>query len=226
MCRIGCLYLTILRKYEAGRKLNEMPFDPQEHLNKQLRFLERSCDSFDSGFQDEAIRIATVLRVLFYETSSSTSILTHLGKGTIELLSTVRELGDDLTGYTYMFLMGSIATSGDSIEIEPHLGRSPNRQFMPLCNWWEQPIYLVNSIISTRGSVIRGAANKDGGAHVDRKLNAEYENLIEARISLYRFTGTGYKVFDTADGAHLAALRQMGYEVLSSPELLSLAGHE
>ena len=36
----------------------------KEHLKRQLGFLERSCVSYDEGFHDEAIRIATLIKSL------------------------------------------------------------------------------------------------------------------------------------------------------------------
>jgi hypothetical protein len=61
----------------------------KDQLTKQLGFLRRSCESYDQGYKDEAIRIATVLRVLFHDTGRSTSLLTHLkAKDNIWLRST------------------------------------------------------------------------------------------------------------------------------------------
>ena len=71
--------------------------------------------------------------------------------------------------------------------------------------------------------LVLGAANKDGGAHVDVMLEPKYERVLE---------GLGWSMTvnpdnePPEDGAckhgHLAALRQMGYEVLHSPGLLAL----
>ena len=57
--------------------------DFKAHLAKQLRFLERSCKSYDAGFTDEAVRIATVIRVIIHQTGTSTPLLKHLGATTI-----------------------------------------------------------------------------------------------------------------------------------------------
>jgi len=58
------------------------------NLKMQLDFLNRSCLSYDQGFQDESFRIAVVLRVLFHNTKKSTSLLHHLQCEYIPLLST------------------------------------------------------------------------------------------------------------------------------------------
>ena len=52
--------------------------DFKKRLREQLGFLERSADAFDEGHREEALRIATALRVIFHNTPSSTSLLRHL----------------------------------------------------------------------------------------------------------------------------------------------------
>jgi hypothetical protein len=56
-------------------------------LNEQLRFIQRSCEAFDQGAEDEAIRIATSLRIIFHNTKMSVSLVTHLGLGGKKILS-------------------------------------------------------------------------------------------------------------------------------------------
>jgi hypothetical protein len=48
-------------------------------LQRQLGFMENSARAYDAGHRDEAIRLATSLRVLFHQTPKSTSLLRHLG---------------------------------------------------------------------------------------------------------------------------------------------------
>ena len=73
--------------------------------------------------------------------------------------------------------------------------------------------------------MVLAAAYKDGGAHVDAKLTADYETLMtsgERGFFHYQTTGeTGN--FKPIMDAHLVFLRQIGHELLSSPDLLALA---
>src|SRR6266545_3514326 len=55
----------------AGRRTRYM----RSQLQRQLGFLKRSCEDFDAGQHDEGLRIAVSLRVLFHDTSASTSLL-------------------------------------------------------------------------------------------------------------------------------------------------------
>ena len=62
-----------------------------EQLRRHIKFLERSCAAFDAGHAEEALRIAVTLRVLFHDTTKSTSLLTHLGlKSSALVLSSLK----------------------------------------------------------------------------------------------------------------------------------------
>lgn len=67
----------------------------KERLADELAFPKTSCERFDAGDEREAIRIATVLRVLFHDTTDrkawplSVSLLSHLNaKDKVALFST------------------------------------------------------------------------------------------------------------------------------------------
>ena len=91
---------------------------------------------------------------------------------------------------------------------------------LPVNAWWEQTVYIQGTVRLTRRSLTLGAADKDGGAHVDPNLSAEYESLMNRE-------GKGFwNVEDRSESvpiknAHLVFMRQLGYELLSSPELLA-----
>lgn len=53
-------------------------------FNNQIQFLISSCDSFNDNFEEEAIRLATVVRVLLHDTEYSTSLLNQLNLKNIE----------------------------------------------------------------------------------------------------------------------------------------------
>ena len=57
--------------------------DFKEQLHRQLVFLRQSAASYDSGVKEKAIRIGTILRVMFHQTESSTALLKHLGPSSV-----------------------------------------------------------------------------------------------------------------------------------------------
>jgi hypothetical protein len=191
-------------------------------LRRQLQFLQASSSSFDAGFKDEAIRIATVIRVLIHQPKSSTSLLKHLNATTINLLSTTEGVTDKTLLYNGM---GIVQVSSDGThKYFPSLGDAPAQNLMPVSKWWDQVVFVEGNVRLSRRKIVLSAANQDGGAHVDDKLNADYQAL-----STDGFAGT---VFHHADGqtnvqpimgAHLVALRQMAFELLNSPALAAAA---
>ena len=73
----------------------------------------------------------------------------------------------------------------------------------------------------TRKDIILAAANKDGGAHMDEKLEPNYERLAASgALGMYASqitVGDGTRVdLPPLENGHLVYLRQMGYEVLNS----------
>ena len=53
-------------------------------LKAQIAFMQNSASSYDNGFEDEAKRLAGVIRVLVHDTSQSTSLLSLLDKKNIK----------------------------------------------------------------------------------------------------------------------------------------------
>ncbi|MBA2518914.1 MAG: hypothetical protein H0V24_04565 [Chloroflexia bacterium] len=197
-------------------------------LARQLRFIQTSCAAYDQGEVDEGIRIAAALRIVFHDTKSSTSLMTHLRENTIDVLSTC-----DAPKPSQQMFAGMT-----NIELDPPRRRMewvpkyavPYGRLVPFNKWWFQEIVYLSkaeTLEITRGDLVLGAANKDGGAHVDVKLEPRYEHVLQ---------GLGWSMTVNPDGeppvhvpcrhGHLSALRQMGYEVLHTPDLLKLAGME
>ena len=203
----------------------------RDHLCRQLEFISRSCDSFDRGFEDEAVRIAVSIRVMIHDTQSSTSLLKHLQARDIRLLSTCLDIVAKLQdpwlkgGRLRMFNGMGQYTPGQTPPYRPSLGNSYSHYFARVNDWWTQPVFVLDpDTWVMRGDVVLTAANKDGGAHVDSKLTPEYERLVASGDlgCLVAQHGTE-EIRIPISGHHYVALRQMGYELLNSPELCRLA---
>lgn len=197
--------------------------DFQSHLRRQLRFLESSAASFDSGFHDEAVRIATVIRILIHQTKSSTSLLKHLNATTINLLSTT----EGATERTVMYMgMGRARLHGDgNYSYLPSLSDGPHSFSIPVSKWWDQVVFVAGGARLSRRKIVLAAANKDGGAHVDETLDPEYEALTSGFFGFVTLHIDGQEAIESPlNGAHYVALRQMAHEILNSPEVLAIAG--
>jgi hypothetical protein len=120
-----------------------------EKLQEQLRFIQRSCAAFDQGAEEEAIRIAASLRVIFHNTNSSTSIISHLGFGDKKILSSSRGHGN-----WQDFLAQQINLSlPQPIRMLPLLGD----KFIELSieDWWRnEPVFVHNAQKHSRRKII------------------------------------------------------------------------
>jgi hypothetical protein len=201
--------------------------DLKEYLRRQLIFIENSCASFDRGCVDESIRMAVCLRVLFHDTKNQKSLLTQMGARQSRVLSTVPPLSPGAVIFSGMYRL--ILPVPGSLRVSVPLGEALHREFVLPDQWWDQVIYVGGSPIRggvpgpqlriRRKDVVLCAANRDGGAHVDPRLTAEYRALVEG---LWRATkGPPHTEISVPDD-QFVLLRQMGYEVLNSPDLLAL----
>lgn len=195
--------------------------DFQAHLTRQLTFLKRSCEAYDAGATDEAIRMATVIRVLLHNTKNSTSLLKHLNATTINLLSTTT----GATPNTIMFFgLGTMHLSDAGGKYFASLDFGPIKNLIPVSQWWDQIVFVLDSQTRlSRRKIILSAANQDGGAHVDKKLSKEYEALsADGAIGHFSYTNGDKTVQKPITETHFVAIRQMAHELLSSPELIAL----
>ncbi len=222
-------------------------------LLRQLRFLDTSARLYDQGYLDEAIRIATSIRVLVHSTNMSTSLLKHLGQENIEINSTAPDDGEEppedlvfLSGGMYIVASG-IPTDPEKLKefnknspiqfdgsgssyiypacYENNFAEPPHR--VPLKRWCKKWI-LVRGETYTREDIYLGAANKDGGAHVDstfdnKEYGRKYENIA--------YKGVFGVLEKEVDGQTIAVplsissaiLRQMAHEILTTTSLCELA---
>ena len=208
------------------------PVDFKAALVRQLGFVDRSCQSFDAGFHDEAIRIAQCIRVIMHDTRTQKSVLTHLGAKNIMLSSTCLDILSKLADPNSLAFgsrprmfngMGQFSIGPDGSQYFPKLGDGIFCHDLPVDNWWLEIVLILDpDTMVSRKDVVLVAANKDGGAHVDSKLTPYYERLIQSE-DLGCFTDEhGSRA--PISGHHYVALRQIGYELLSSPALIALCG--
>jgi hypothetical protein len=201
--------------------------DLREYLRRQLIFIENSCASFDRGCVDESIRMAVCLRVLFHDTTNQKSLLTRIGARQARVLSTVPPLRPGTVFFSGMHRL--ILPVPGTPRVSVWLGEAWHKEFVLADQWWEQVIYVGGRPIRRatpwvqlkirRKDVVLCAANRDGGAHVDPRLTAEYQALVEG---LWRATkGPPHTEISLPDD-QFVLLRQMGYEVLNSPDLVAL----
>lgn len=190
-----------------------------EKLEEQLQFIRRSCDEFDRGSENEALRIATSLRIIFHDSRMSVSLVTHLGLERGMMLSSSRGLGDYRDYLSHRIDLGS----AQPIKMRPLLGD----KFKERCleDWWNsEPVFVHGSQTYSRRVIVLSAANKDGGAHVDKELENYYRVLcsgepimgLTGNLQYSREAPFQQGVTQYPKNAHLALIRQFAHEVLAS----------
>jgi hypothetical protein len=190
-----------------------------EKLREQLQFIQRSCETFDKGAEDEALRLATSLRVMFHDTAMSVSLVTHLRLSHTRMLSSSRGHGDwqDYLGHQLNL------SSPQPVKMFPLLGdRFKELSVQDL--WNNEPVFSHKGQKYSRKKIVLSAANKDGGAHVDEKLERYYEVLCAGEYAISITGNLEYNgkppfpqgVTQYSKNAHLALIRQFAHETLVS----------
>jgi hypothetical protein len=149
-----------------------------EHWNDQLGFIQSSAQQFDSGIENEARRIATSLRIMLHETSSSHSLIKQTGlKHNFQLWSSAGL-------YTPSNLLSSwvlleMEANNGGLYYKPLSATNSRTFFLGYEDWWNEIVFDDKKNVFTRKDIVCYVANQDGGAHVDPKLNEKYAELIK-----------------------------------------------
>ena len=195
--------------------------DFEQHLLDTREALQLSSDAYDRGYKGEAKRLALAVRVLVHDTGASTSLLTHLGKKDIPFYATPNwpQMGGRnlLPNNT---LVGVLNRGGadvdESLEYKPNLDSLDN-VFPPrdlnFDEWWDDTAVVdAQGEAFARKQIVLTLANKDGGGHVDAELTRKYGALSRQNSFGWKVTVDGEQ-HDPPHGAHLAAMRQIAYEM-------------
>lgn len=146
--------------------------DLESALREQIFLMESSIIGFDLGHYEESKRIATSLRVLLHDTSTSKSLLGQLG------------VKDKLWFYDVAWEYdGKNLLSEDLLLniLSPRLEVTPQTRTKKFDEWWNKQVIMstggTSPITFTRKDFILFLSNQDGGAHVDPLLNRNYYEI-------------------------------------------------
>ena len=184
------------------------------HLEEQISFLIASANSYDSGFEGEAKRIAVAIRVLMHDTRLSTSLLGQLGlKSGLFLDTSFPDIAGNLTSHS-----GLIVTAIDQkgakycAFLDEGIDKPTPVDFD---TWWNAPVFADSQRRKmSRKELVLAVANQDGGAHVDPSLDRIYADLSRRNSLGWRFSDGARD--EPMGGPEKAALRQICHEVLKT----------
>ncbi|OUC68542.1 hypothetical protein BLL69_1111c [Lacticaseibacillus paracasei] len=197
----------------------------KQRFDEQLSYLSFAADGYDT--QDHSlIKMATApLRTLFLKQNMGEPLIEQLkiDPEKTKFMSSVA-LGEGVVLY------GGPVIAGWGKEKPTEL---PQAEYLPLCynpsanilhsipfeKWWNGRLLVFEDHIITRKDIVRYVANQDGGAHVDRTLVKEYDDLLRGMYSANIFRNNMPK---DIKNIHLALLRQLVDETIRSFEKLGL----
>ncbi|MDE1882753.1 MAG: hypothetical protein KGH70_02120 [Rhodospirillales bacterium] len=188
--------------------------------------LKKSCADFDGGDEDEAVRIAIIIRILAYDRGQSRSLLGQLGMKGISFEAYGYSVsGANLLGDTPL-VMGHVTTVGDS-RCLPLLDKGPlPPRKISFDKWWDETVIrLPDDLRLSRGEVILLMTNQDGGAHVDAEIDELYHRI--AKNNELGWTWISGSRSGKMAGVEKATVRQIAFEIMNSvqPELDRKAGN-
>lgn len=199
-------------------------------LKKQAGFLESSCKNFDSGTEDEALRIAAVLRILLHDTGMSHSLLFQLGlKDKLQFIDSLLPIDpqpvgrkNGVTTFVVQGLPGLIGitfvtkgvTKGGKF-VAPLSVREGAKGQIPFSIWWENEcIPGHDSKRYSRKQLILTMANKEGGSHVDTEIDNAYKQFAKSSLG-FTFKVGGLETGSVNSAADVS-VRQIAWEVLET----------
>jgi hypothetical protein len=193
-----------------------VPVPPSEidnHLERQLRLLEKSCIAYDEGDRDEFTRIATAIRVIVYDQGQSRSLLGQLDMKNAPFTSFAHPIsGHNMMADTAvtMVRMGP----GSDVAVLPVLDQGAfGARTLSFDTWWSEPIIrLPDDERLTRGQLVLITANQSGGAHVDPEIDAVFHRVASLNEAGWSISSSSGRTVELGD-VEKASLRHIGFEV-------------
>lgn len=192
------------------------PEELREQLLEQIRFLRSSAAAFDAGDDAFAKPMATIVRVLCHDRGSTVSLLTQLNLKGIPFHNTASDHHPDSLLPTIALVNQHLSsTGGKSGHLAPLDNRpAPYIRKTSFDDWWGAVI-----LDDAKGSRLRRSdlvlrmANKDGGAHVDPQIPADYAAIIRREgFGWYLTDNKGSRPFPGR--VERLSVRQIAHEIL------------
>ena len=212
---------NIQKKASRDTNLKHKAVTLRDHLCRQLEYLRRSCELYDAGHLDEAVRLAVGIRTLIHDTERSKSLLRQMHvKDQVMLASSFgfsKKLPKNFE-LTSVFPLFASSTEGGTLAPFP-LPVPPI--LMSVNEWWEEMVWMQEST-STRKEIILGTANKEGGAHVQATATETIQELRRGLSAITSVKINGVEV-GTPGNYHFILIRQFVHELFNSESLTALA---
>lgn len=183
-------------------------------LEEQLNFIDASAVSFDGGCVGEIKRLAISVRVLVHDTATSTSLLKLMGRKNVQFLDTALPF-DEANKLSHSSLVQTRLTDNGAMP-EPVLDGGLASRHVDFDSWWNGIVFVDRDRNEfSRRDIVLTLANKEGGAHVDPRLDVRYAALRKQNSLGWMNVANDGKETPSEDQVP-AAMRQISHEILKS----------
>jgi hypothetical protein len=163
-----------------------------------MDFLRSEIEEYEKGKAHFALKMAATLRTIFHRTKESTPILPSLAnKYGIPVM---------FKGYPQSSKFGSIYLGFSTGNLRPCFD-GPTRVSLTFADYWEEILYIEGNIQFSRRQLVRYAANKMGGCHVDPEIPDRMLLVSDGQVKLGSITHAEEEIITRA-------VYETGYQVL------------
>ena len=202
----------------------------QQLGHEVITYLQRLCDDYDNGNTFAVVLIAVLLRTLLKTKGDTKSVLHQLGQDSISFVDTrILEgsfsfwtFGDNICNHTFIAqnvyggLLSKIVTNGEkglNLDYQPLLGKNTSARMLSFNDWYTAIVFKDQTFELSREDCINIVADKDGGAHLDKRIPLKYSCFREP--TALRFIVDGQIAVFNQNPVYVS-LRQIAWEVLES----------
>jgi hypothetical protein len=181
-------------------------------IGEQRGFLQRSVEAFNDGHGEEALRIATTIRVLVHETGHSRPLLKSVRPDYLEFPILDFPVSDPPGGDKVLVRYGIGVKISGKDGVQPITDTS-RMELTSIGKWWEKSCLVFTDpdgerIEFRRRDLLLTLANKEGGAHLDTSLPPKYERYV-VNSGVTMFVGAKTDTIHLARFAAVEAAVQM-----------------
>ncbi len=195
-----------------------------------IAYLGRLCDDYDHGNTFAIVLIAVVLRTLLKSKGDTKSVLKHLGLEDIPFIDTsvprasfsFWNFEDHICNHTFLTqnvyggLLHKRVKNGENglvLDFEPLLGANRLAKTTSFEEWYKAVVFENAEFRLSREECINEVADKDGGAHLDKLIHANYACFRQPTALQFIIDG---EVARFNQNPVYVSLRQIAWEVLES----------
>ncbi len=128
-----------------SKRIPQTIHELEAHLKEQTNFLLASADSYDRGFQGEAKRLASTIRLLVHDHGSNKALLEQLDRlnSTLFYDSGLPNTPGNLLTYSGLVVSAHTKMGAEYLPMLDDHQIGPG-EWLPFAPWWETTIFVDN----------------------------------------------------------------------------------